>query len=171
MHLTWCRLVGRTNAKECFSAFKFELSIKWTIVPGELKWRRPTLRIGLEVLFPLFQRKIFRHKSWLIRRRTRPSPELLLVRMKSHQNWSNYVKTPSLKHIKNLPSISEIWPSRSCFSVWSDESSMIDSFRVCGNFRVNVELNISIWRFKGRNSTDKNVFKLQNLWKAILHEK
>ena len=90
-------------------------------------------------------------------RQSRPFPELLLAPIKSHQNWTNCVKWSSLKHIKNLPSISQIWPNGTCFYVRADESSMIDSFRVCGNFRVSVELNISIWRFKGRNFLIKKV--------------
>ena len=98
--------------------------------------------MGLEVSFPLFIKKIFHHKLWVMHHQTRPSPELLLARMKSNQNLTTYVKTSSLKHIKNLPSNFQIWPSRRCFCVRADESSMIDSFRVCGNFRVNVELNI-----------------------------
>ena len=37
MHLTLRCLVGSTYSKAFFSAFKYELSIKWTIVPGELR--------------------------------------------------------------------------------------------------------------------------------------
>ena len=73
MHLTSLCLVGRTNAKAFFSAFKYELSIKWTIVPVELNYTHMVYHIPYMVCidktaWPKFGTLIMWHsyvRSWM----------------------------------------------------------------------------------------------------------